>query len=126
MTKKVIHTDKAPAAVGAYSQAVKAGDTIYISGQIAIDPETEGLINGAAEAQTRQILENLTAILKKAGCSLQDVVKAEVFLDDIDDFSYVNDVYAEYFDEEPPARSCIEAARLPKDAAVEISVIAVT
>ena len=125
MPKEVIHTDEAPAAVGAYSQAVKAGDTIYISGQIAIDPETEELIDGDAKMQAKQVLENLTAILKEADCSLKDVVKAEVFLDDIDNFDSVNDIYAEYFAESPPARVCMEVSRLPKGVAVEISVTAV-
>ncbi|ADL12713.1 RidA family protein [Acetohalobium arabaticum] len=125
MTKELIHTDEAPAAVGSYSQAVKVGDTIYVSGQIAIDPETEELIDGDVEAQTKQVLDNLTAILKETDCTLKDVVKAEVFLDDINNFDSVNDIYAEYFAEEPPARACMEVARLPKDVAVEISVIAV-
>ncbi|MBM7624878.1 RidA family protein [Sporohalobacter salinus] len=125
MSKKVIHTDEAPAAVGAYSQAIEAGDTVYVSGQIAIDPKTEELIDGDVETQAKQVLENLTAILKEAGCSLKDVVKAEVFLDDIDNFGAVNDIYAEYFNEEPPARACMEVACLPKGVAVEIAVIAV-
>ncbi|MGM0603392.1 MAG: RidA family protein [Bacillota bacterium] len=125
MAKEIIKTDKAPAAVGAYSQAVKAGDTVYLSGQIAIDPETQEIIDGGVEEQAKRVLENLKAVLAAADCTFQDVVKAEIFLDDINDFGAVNDIYAEYFKEEPPARACVEVGNLPKGVAVEIALIAV-
>jgi 2-iminobutanoate/2-iminopropanoate deaminase len=125
MAKEIIHTDQAPAAVGAYSQAVKAGNTVYLSGQIAIDPETQEIIEGGAEEQAKRVLKNLKAVLAAADCTFKDVVKSEIFLDDINDFSVVNDIYAEYFKEEPPARACVEVGSLPKGVAVEISLVAV-
>jgi len=125
MAKEIIHTDQAPAAVGAYSQAVKAGNTVYLSGQIAIDPETQEIIDGGVKKQAERVLENLKAVLKAADCSFKDVVKTEIFLDDINDFAAVNGVYAEYFTEEQPARACVEVGSLPKGVAVEISLIAV-
>ncbi|SRR6056297_944785 len=125
MAKEIIKTDNAPAAVGAYSQAVKAGDTVYLSGQIAIDPATQEIIDGGVEEQAERVLENLKAVLAAAECTFQDVVKAEIFLDDINDFGVVNDIYAEYFKEEPPARACVEVGKLPKGVAVEIALIAV-
>ncbi|MGM0470712.1 MAG: RidA family protein [Bacillota bacterium] len=125
MSKEIISTDKAPAAVGAYSQATKAGGTVYASGQIPINPETQELELGDVTEQATLVLDNLKAVLEEAGCSLEDVVKAEIFLDDIEDFGAVNDVYASYFDEEPPARACVEVANLPKGVSVEISAIAV-
>lgn len=125
MKKEIIHTDQAPAAVGAYSQAVKTGDTVYLSGQIAIDPVTQKIIDGGVEKQAERVLENLKAVLKAADCTFKNVVKTEIFLDDINDFAVVNDVYAEYFTEEQPARACVEVGSLPKDVAVEISLIAV-
>ena len=125
MNKEIIHTEQAPAAVGAYSQAVKAGDTVYLSGQIAINPETQEIIDGGVKKQAERVLENLKAVLKAADCSFKDVVKTEIFLDDINDFAAVNSVYAEYFTEEQPARACVEVGSLPKGVAVEISLIAV-
>ena len=125
MNKEIIHTEQAPAAVGAYSQAVKAGNTVYLSGQIAIDPETQEIIDGGVKKQAERVLENLKAVLKAADCSFKDVVKTEIFLDDINDFAAVNSVYAEYFTEEQPARACVEVGSLPKGVAVEISLIAV-
>ncbi|RCW47764.1 MULTISPECIES: RidA family protein [unclassified Halanaerobium] len=125
MTKEIIKTDKAPEAVGAYSQAVKAGDTVYLSGQIAIDPETQEIIDGGVEEQAKRVLENLKAVLAAADCTFQDVVKAEIFLDDINDFGAVNDIYAEYFKENPPARACMEVSNLPKGVSVEIALTAV-
>lgn len=125
MAKKIINTDQAPAAVGAYSQAVKVGNTVYLSGQIAIDPETQEIIDGGVEEQAKRVLENLKAVLKEAGCTLKNVVKSDIYLDDINDFSAVNDIYSEYFKEEPPARACVEAGSLPKGVAVEISFVAV-
>ena len=125
MKKEIIHTDQAPAAVGAYSQAVRAGNTVYLSGQIAIDPETQEIISGGVEKQAERVLKNLKAVLAAADCSFKDVVKTEIFLDDINDFSAVNDVYSEYFSEDQPARACVEVGSLPKGVAVEISLIAV-
>ncbi|CCU79017.1 Endoribonuclease L-PSP [Halanaerobium saccharolyticum subsp. saccharolyticum DSM 6643] len=125
MAKEIIHTEQAPAAVGAYSQAVKAGNTVYLSGQIAIDPETQEIIDGGVEEQAERVLKNLKAVLAAADCSFKDVVKTEIFLDDINDFAAVNSVYAEYFTEEQPARACVEVGSLPKGVAVEISLIAV-
>ena len=125
MAKEIIHTEQAPAAVGAYSQAVKAGNTVYLSGQIAIDPETQEIIDGGVEKQAERVLKNLKAVLAAADCSFKDVVKTEIFLDDINDFAAVNGVYAEYFTEEQPARACVEVGSLPKGVAVEISLIAV-
>jgi 2-iminobutanoate/2-iminopropanoate deaminase len=125
VAKEIIHTDQAPAAVGAYSQAVKTGNTVYLSGQIAIDPETQEIIEGGVEKQAKRVLENLKAVLAAADCTFKDVVKSEIFLDNINDFSAVNDIYAEYFQEEPPARACVEVGSLPKGVAVEISLVAV-
>jgi 2-iminobutanoate/2-iminopropanoate deaminase len=125
MAKEIIHTEQAPAAVGAYSQAVKAGNTVYLSGQIAIDPETQEIIDGGVKKQAERVLKNLKAVLAAADCSFKDVVKTEIFLDDINDFAAVNGVYAEYFTEEQPARACVEVGSLPKGVAVEISLIAV-
>ncbi|PTX16074.1 Endoribonuclease L-PSP [Halanaerobium congolense] len=125
MAKEIIHTEQAPAAVGAYSQAVKAGNTVYLSGQIAIDPETQEIIDGGVEEQAGRVLKNLKAVLAAADCSFKDVVKTEIFLDDINDFAAVNSVYAEYFTEEQPARACVAVGSLPKGVAVEISLIAV-
>jgi len=125
MAKEIIHTEQAPAAVGAYSQAVKAGNTVYLSGQIAIDPETQEIIDGGVEEQAGRVLKNLKAVLAAADCSFKDVVKTEISLDDINDFAAVNSVYAEYFTEEQPARACVAVGSLPKGVAVEISLIAV-
>jgi 2-iminobutanoate/2-iminopropanoate deaminase len=125
MAKEIIHTEQAPAAVGAYSQAVKAGNTVYLSGQIAIDPETQEIIDGGVEEQAGRVLKNLKAVLAAADCSFKDVVKTEIFLDDINDFAAVNSVYAEYFTEEQPARACVAVGSLPTGVAVEISLIAV-
>lgn len=111
--KKIIHTDKAPKAIGPYSQAVMAGDFLFCSGQIS---PTE---SDVAE-QTRQILENISAVLEAAGCSLSQVIKTTVFLKNMSDFAAMNEVYGEYFKIDPPARSTVEVARLPKEALVEI------
>ncbi|SKA11907.1 RidA family protein [Selenihalanaerobacter shriftii] len=124
MSKSIISTDKAPAAIGPYSQATKAGGNLYVSGQIPINSKTGDLIEGDVPTQARQVLDNVKAVLEAADYELKDVIKAEVFLDDMNNFGKVNEVYAEYFDEEPPARACVEVARLPKDVVVEISVIA--
>jgi 2-iminobutanoate/2-iminopropanoate deaminase len=122
--KQIIKTENAPAAVGPYSQAVCAGGWLYVSGQIPLDPATSGLVTGDIRVQTRQALDNIAAVLGAAGLSLSHVVKVTVFLTDMGDFQAVNEVYATYFREDPPARACVEVARLPKDAAVEMEAIA--
>ena len=122
--KKCVATDKAPQAIGPYSQAVEAGGFIFVSGQIPLVPATGEIVKGDIEAQTMQVLENLREILTAAGSSLAQAVKTTVYLTDITDFSRVNDVYARYFTKEPPARVCVEVSDLPKQALVEIDVIA--
>lgn len=122
--KKCIATDKAPQAIGPYSQAVEAGGFIFVSGQIPLVPATGEIVKGDIEAQTTQVLENLREILTAAGSSIEQAVKTTVYLTDIMDFSRVNDVYARYFTKEPPARVCVEVSDLPKQALVEIDVIA--
>lgn len=121
---KILHTDKAPGAVGPYCQAVQVGDMIFTSGQLAIDPANGNLVNDDIEKATRRSLDNVKAILEEAGSSLEKVVKTTIFLDDMDNFAKVNEVYGEYFSDHKPARSCVQVARLPKDAIVEIEVIA--
>ena len=126
-TKAAISTPHAPAAIGPYSQAIRAADFLYTSGQIALDPATGQVVPGSITEQTTQVLENLKAILEAAGTELSRVVKTLVFLKDMNDFSAMNAVYGKYLAPEgtvPPARSTIEAARLPKDVLVEIEVIA--
>ena len=124
MAKTIIHAKNAPAAVGPYVHAVKVGDLLFTSGQIGLIPETGELQEGIV-AQTEQVLKNLGAVLEAAGVGYADVVKTTVFLDDINDFATVNEIYARYFAEEAPARSCVEVSKLPKGALVEIEVIAV-
>jgi 2-iminobutanoate/2-iminopropanoate deaminase len=119
---KTITTENAPAAVGPYSQAIRAGDFLFASGQIPLTPKGE-LVTGGIEAQTGQVCENIKAVLDAAGASFSDVVKTTVFLTDMDNFAAVNAVYAEYFTA-LPARSCVEVSKLPKNAAVEIEVVA--
>ncbi|PPK48263.1 RidA family protein [Clostridium algidicarnis] len=123
MNKEVISTKKAPGAIGPYSQAIKAGDFIYTSGQLPINPKSNELVEDIKNA-TAQCIENVKAILEEAGTSMDKVVKTLVFLKDLNDFSDMNEVYASYFKENPPARSCIEISKLPKDAIVEIEVVA--
>lgn len=123
MAKTIISTQGAPGAIGPYSQAIKVGNLVFTSGQLPIDPSTGALVEDIKEA-TKTSLENVKAILEEAGTSLDKVVKTLVFLKDMKDFAAVNEVYAAYFKENPPARSCVEVARLPKDAKVEIEVIA--
>ena len=123
--KKIIHTEKAPAALGPYSQAVEVNGTLYVSGQIPFVPETMALVSECVNAQTQQSLENIKAILEAAGYTFKDVVRAGVFIKDMNDFAAVNEVYAEYLGDVKPARACVEVARLPKDVKVEIEVIAV-
>ncbi len=122
--KEVIFTEKAPAAVGPYSQAMRAGDLLFVSGQIPFVPATMKLVSEDIKEQTRQSLENVKAILEQAGASLNDVVKAGVFIKDMNEFGAINEVYAEYFSDNKPARACVEVARLPLDVRVEIEVIA--
>ena len=123
--KKIIHTEKAPAALGPYSQAIEVNGTLYVSGQIPFVPETMTLVSDCVKAQTKQSLENIKAILEAAGYTFKDVVRAGVFIKDMNDFAAVNEVYAEYLGDVKPARACVEVARLPKDALVEIGAIAV-
>jgi 2-iminobutanoate/2-iminopropanoate deaminase len=125
MEKIVIHSDKAPAAVGPYSHATKTGNVVYTSGQIPLDPSTGRVVEGGIEAQTRQALENLREVLIAAGAGLENVVKTTCFLDDMNDFAQFNAVYAEFFTNSPPARSCVAVDRLPRDVLVEVEAIAV-
>ncbi|MGM0437298.1 MAG: RidA family protein [Bacillota bacterium] len=124
MERKVIASENAPAAIGAYSQAVKAGNMVFVSGQIPYDKDGNPVVGGPAE-QTRQSLENVKAILEEAGTDLSQVVKATIFASDMENFSEINEVYGQYFGEEAPARAFVEVARLPKDVDVEIEVIAI-
>ncbi len=124
MSRTVLHTEHAPAAIGPYSQGIMTEDMIFVSGQIPVDPTT-GEMQGDVAAQTKQVMENLKAVLKAANAELSQVVKATIFLTDIADFKAVNEVYASYFVDEPPARSTVAVAALPLDAKVEIEVIAV-
>ena len=123
--KQVINSNQAPGAIGPYSQAIKANGFLFVSGQLPVVPATGQFAEGGVSGQTRQSLENVKAILAAAGCTLDDVVKTTVFIKDMNDFGTVNTAYAEYFKQDCPARACIEVARLPKDALVEIEVIAV-
>lgn len=123
--KQIIATDQAPKAIGPYSQAVRANGFIFLSGQIPLDPATGQLVEGDVAAQTQRVLENIAAVLQAAGSGLAYVVKTTVFLKDMADFTRMNDVYALFFAIQPPARSTVEAARLPRDVQVEIEVIAV-
>ena len=124
MEKKIIKTDKAPGAIGPYSQAVQIGNLLYTSGQIPLDPATGEVVQGDLKLQTKRVLDNLAGVLAAAGSSFDQVVKTMVFIKDMNDFSALNEVYAEYFVNDPPARSCVEVARLPKDVKVEIELIA--
>jgi 2-iminobutanoate/2-iminopropanoate deaminase len=124
-TKTVVHTDGAPPAVGPYSQAIQVGHTLYLAGQIALDPTTGEMIEGGIEDETHQVMRNLGAVLTAAGFSFDDVVQAQVFLADLNDFAAMNQVYAEYFGQAPPARATVEVSRIPLDARVEILFTAV-
>jgi 2-iminobutanoate/2-iminopropanoate deaminase len=123
--KKVIKTEKAPKAIGPYSQAIATDGMIFASGQIAIDPATGELNTGSIEDQTRLVLNNLQAVLEAGGCTFDNVVKCTVFLEDMDDFNRMNAIYAEFFKPPYPARAAVQVARLPKDVKVEIEAIAV-
>jgi len=122
--RDVISTDRGPRAIGPYSQAIRANGFLFLSGQVSLDPATQQLIQGDIAAQTTRVLENLKGILEAAGSSLDRVVKTTVYLKDMNDFSAMNEVYARYFPADPPARATVEVARLPKDARVEIDLIA--
>jgi 2-iminobutanoate/2-iminopropanoate deaminase len=124
MPKTVVSTDRAPAAIGPYSQAIRAGDLIFCSGQIPLDPRTMELVHGGIEDQTRQVLENLGEVLSAAGANWEDVVRTTIFLVDLGDFAVVNRIYAETVGSTPPARVTVQVAALPKGAAVEIDAIA--
>jgi 2-iminobutanoate/2-iminopropanoate deaminase len=122
--RDIISARDAPQAIGPYSQAIRANGFVFVSGQVAIDPATQQVITGDIAAQTDRVLKNLSAILKAAGSGLEKVVRSTVFLKDMGDFAAMNEVYARYFTASPPARSTVQAARLPKDVLVEIDVIA--
>lgn len=122
--KKIIYTAHAPEPIGPYSQAIQMGSTLYVSGQIAIDPATGEMVNDSIESETHQVLKNMGAILKEAGVSYSEVVKCSIFVSDMQNFGRVNAVYGEYFDTNPPARETVEVSALPKYVNVEISCIA--
>ena len=124
--KKVISTSDAPQAIGPYSQALKVGNTLYLAGQIALDPETNRMVEGGIEAQTHRVLQNLGAVLNAAGFSFSDVVQAQVFLANLNDYKAMNSIYAEYFNKAPPARAVVEATKIPKGALVGIMMVAVS
>ena len=122
--KEIIATDKAPAAIGPYSQAVKVGNLLFTSGMIPIDPATNTLVEGGIEVQAERALQNVKALLEASGTSMDKVVKTVVFIKNMDDFAKVNEIYAKYFTSDFPARSCVEVARLPKDVLIEMEAIA--
>jgi 2-iminobutanoate/2-iminopropanoate deaminase len=124
MKKKVIQTERAPKAIGPYSQAIQAGNFLFLSGQIPLDPKTGELVKGDIRQQTQQVLENINGVLESQKLGMEDVVKVTIFLKDIGIFNQVNEVYALYFPSSPPARSTVEVARLPRDADIEIEAIA--
>ena len=123
MKKQILHTDNAPAAVGPYSQAVRAGHFLFTAGQIPLDPQTGKIVEGDITDQTRQVMANIGAILTAAGTGFQNVVKTTVFLQDMDEFAVVNQIYGEYFGDDPPARSTVEVAGLPLGVRVEIETV---
>jgi 2-iminobutanoate/2-iminopropanoate deaminase len=125
MQKEIIDTDKAPAAVGPYSQAIRVGDLVYTAGQVPLDPATGKLVDGDIQAQTRQVIQNLKAVLEAAGSSLNNVVKTTVFLQDMNDYAAVNEVYASFFADGAPARSAVQVAALPLGSRIEIEVVAI-
>lgn len=121
--KEIVSTENAPSAIGPYSQAIKTGNLVFVSGQIPIDPQTNEFVSNDVTEQTVQVLKNLKAVLEAAGSSLSNVVKTTVFLADMNDFGAMNEIYAEYFGDNKPARATVQAARLPRDARVEIEAI---
>ncbi|TMA16101.1 MAG: RidA family protein [Deltaproteobacteria bacterium] len=124
MPRRTVLTEKAPKAIGPYSQAVAAGDLIFTSGQIALDPKTQQMVEGDIRAQTERVMENLSAVLESAGAGFENVVKATIFVVDLADFATVNEVYGKRFPRNPPARSTVQVAALPRGARVEIELIA--
>ena len=124
--KKIIQTERAPKPIGPYSQAIRAENFIFLSGQIPIDPSTGEMIRGDIRQQTRQVLENMKGVLESQGLGMQDVVKVNIFLKDMGNFNEMNEVYATYFSSSPPARSTVEVAKLPRNAEIEIEAIALT
>jgi 2-iminobutanoate/2-iminopropanoate deaminase len=125
MQRAIVSTSAAPAAIGPYSQAVRAGNLLFVSGQLPLDPATGQFVDGDIAAMTRQIFANIQAVLAAAGANLDQIVKTTVFLADLEDFQAMNTAYAEFFSADPPARSTVQVARLPRDARIEIEVIAV-
>jgi len=124
MDRTIISTDKAPAAIGPYSQAVKVGNMVFTSGQIPLIPGSMELVSGDIQAETKQCMENLKAILAEAGTSLDNCIKLTIYIKDMDQFGKINETYGTFFQDNPPARSCVEVARLPKDVNIEIEAIA--
>lgn len=124
MEKQIVQTDAAPAAIGPYSQAVRSGELVMLSGQIPLDPSTGALVEGSIEEETRKVMENLGAVLAAAGCSFADVLKTTIYLTDLGNFAAVNGVYGGYMGDKPPARATVQVAALPKGARVEIDAIA--
>ena len=124
MNKRAVRTAEAPAPVGPYSQAIVAGDFVFCAGQIALDPATGALVIGGIRLETARVMENLLVVLREAGCSMENVVKTTIYLRDMNDFAAVNEVYGTFFKDTPPARVTVQAARLPRDAGVEIDCIA--
>jgi 2-iminobutanoate/2-iminopropanoate deaminase len=122
--KRVVQTDRAPKAIGPYSQAIQAGDFLFLSGQIPLDPRTGELVKGDVGQQTKQVLENIKGVLESQKLGMEDVVKVTIFLKNIANFNQVNEIYSTYFPTSPPARSTVEVARLPRDVEIEIEVIA--
>ena len=125
MKKKVVHTEKAPKAIGPYSQGIQAGNFLFLSGQIPLDPASGELVKGDIREQARRVLENLKGVLESQNLGMEDVVKVTIFLKDMGNFSQVNEVYGAYFPSSPPARSTVEVARLPRDVDIEVEAIAV-
>ncbi|MTI94043.1 MAG: RidA family protein [Firmicutes bacterium] len=124
MNRTIINTDKAPAAIGPYSQAVRVGDLLFTSGQIPLVPGSMELVTGDIQAQTKQCMENVKAILEQAGTNMDNCIKLTIFIKDMNQFGAINEVYGTYFGDNPPARACVEVARLPKDVDIEIEAIA--
>ncbi len=124
MSKKIISTENAPQAIGPYSQAVQAGNLLFVSGQIALEPQTGELVQGDVKTQTKRVMENLKGVVEAAGASLGQIVKCTIFLKSMDDFATVNEIYGSYFQSEPPARATVAVSTLPKNVDVEIDAIA--
>jgi 2-iminobutanoate/2-iminopropanoate deaminase len=124
MVREIVATKRAPSAIGPYSQAIKTKHMVFVSGQLAIDPLSGELISGDIRKETRQALNNLKQILLAAGSKLEHIIKTTLYISDMDDFDSINEVYAEFFNQDPPARACVQVARLPKDANVEVEAVA--